>query len=575
MTLLTVLLMTAAAQAISPCRPPPEPTKQPWKSGETTVTLSHDGTLRVSGKGAMKDYSSNRCGTQSPWHNALWHRAVTQVTDVVIEEGVTHIGDFAFTGRHELKSITIPASVTSIGENVFSGSSLTSITVAADNTHYSSEDGVLFNKDKTTLIQYPTEKQQDAYTIPDGVVTIAENAFAWGTLTSVTIPNSVMFIGDHAFIACENLRSITIPNSVISIGDRAFEYSGLISATIPGSVTSIGYRAFAKCSDLTSVTIPGGAMKAGEQDLTDSENDMVKGKSYGKARSARVRKGLGSEVFAECFNLMSVTIGDGATFIGDAMFSTCPKLTSITIPNSVTSIGSDAFARSGLTSVTIPNSVTFIENDAFYGCFNLKSVIFRNPKIIKFGERHIFYGADIDYLYIPAKNLYLNSDFYKITADMGFYSPYTAIACDMKTGHGLTFFIAIALILSIAISVIIIKSRKSSGRKLKILKVTAISLSALLLITVYSGYTYATTFTLNIHANPKEGGTVSPQAGKQKYRAVTEVRATAKPNDGYVFTGWSGASTYTSEETTVIVDDIQTLTANFKRLEPRTASKEP
>ena len=180
----------------------------------------------------------------------------TGLTSVTIGNSVTNIGSSAFAECTGLTSVTIPNSVTSIGERAFyKCSSLTSINVASDNSNYCSVDGVLFNKDKTTLIQYPGGKQ-GAYTIPNSVTSIGGMAFSvCSGLTSVTIGNSVTSIGGMAFSWCYGLTSVTIGNSVTSIGNSAFySCSSLTSVTIGNSVTSIGDSAFGGCSGLTSIT---------------------------------------------------------------------------------------------------------------------------------------------------------------------------------------------------------------------------------------------------------------------------------------------------------------------------------
>ena len=202
-----------------------------------TWTLSN-GTLTISGTGAMKDYYSY---SRSPWYDyrssiksviindgviSIGREAFdycTSLTSVTIPNSVTSIGDNAFTSCTSLTSVTIPNSVTSIGGNAFFGcTSLTSINVDSNNPNYSSVDGVLFNKDKTTLIQCPCRKQ-GAYTIPNSLTSIGNQAFAdCKSLTSVTIGNSVTSIGNQAFRGCSSLTSVTIGNSVTSIGDYAF-----------------------------------------------------------------------------------------------------------------------------------------------------------------------------------------------------------------------------------------------------------------------------------------------------------------------------------------------------------------
>ena len=247
------------------------------------------------------------------------------LTSITIPNSVTSIGSYAFHNCNGLTSITIPNSVTSIGISAFNYcTGLTEIIVLSNNKNFTSDNGVLFNKDKTTLIRHPQGKKSTDYSIPNSVTAIDVDAFyGCSGLTSISIPNSVTSIGNDAFSGCSGLTSISIPNSVTSIGSGAFFYcGGLTSITIPNSVTNIGSTAFSWCSGLTSITIP-----------------------------------------------------NSVTSIGSGAFFYCGGLTSITIPNSVTSIGYEAFSNcKGLTSITIPNSVTSIGKDAFYNCKALTKV---------------------------------------------------------------------------------------------------------------------------------------------------------------------------------------------------------
>ena len=188
------------------------------------------------------------------------------LTSVTIPDGVTSIGRSAFSWCTSLTSVTIPDSVTSIGSGAFSNcAALTGIWVTEGNSHYSSDaSGVLFSKDKTTLVQCPGTLA--ACTIPDSVTSIVGYAFDGCTsLTSVTIPDSVTSIGGRAFDGCTSLTSVTIPDSVTSIGKGAFyDCTSLTSVTIPDSVTSIDEYAFYDCKSLTSVTIPDSVTSIGD-----------------------------------------------------------------------------------------------------------------------------------------------------------------------------------------------------------------------------------------------------------------------------------------------------------------------
>ena len=228
-----------------------------------TWTLDSKGVLTISGRGGMRDYGAS---------DAPWYDSRSRVKSAVIAEGVTSIGDSAFCNCTSLTSVTIPNSVTSIGDGAFAScTSLTGIRVTEGNSHYSSDaSGVLFNKDKTTLVQCPGAFS-GSYAIPDSVTSIGKFAFEGCTsLTSVTIPNSVTSIGSDAFQGCTSLTSVTIPDSVTSIGGWAFYYcTSLTSVTIPDGVTSIGGWAFYNCTSLTSVTIPDSVTSIGMSAFED------------------------------------------------------------------------------------------------------------------------------------------------------------------------------------------------------------------------------------------------------------------------------------------------------------------
>lgn len=270
-------------------------------------------------------------------------------TEVVIPstingEAVKSIGKNAFADCSKLVKITIPDCITSIGTNAFGDcANLTNIVVKYNNKYYTSVDGVLFNKLKTEIIKYPEGKKDESYRIPNSVVSVGDGAFILSrNLTNITIPSSIRSIGERTFNGCSGLTNINMPNSVTSIGDNAFGHcNNLKSIIIPDGVTNIGGSEFSDCISLASITIP---------------NSVVS---------------IGNSAFYGCSSLSSITIPNSVTSIGSGAFYSCGGLTSIIIPDGTTNIDKYAFYDcSGLTSVTIPNSATSIGTNAFLGCDN-------------------------------------------------------------------------------------------------------------------------------------------------------------------------------------------------------------
>ncbi|MDB4506608.1 leucine-rich repeat domain-containing protein [Akkermansiaceae bacterium] len=201
-----------------------------------------------------------------------------RLKSIVIGNSVTSIGGFAFLDCRSLSGITIPDSVESIGDPPFGGCvNLPKIEVGEKNPSYTDVNGVLFNKEKTMLLNYPAGKPDTAYEIPDTVTRIRAYAFYNCTsLENITIPDSVTRVNDSAFHKCTNLTSITIPDSFTNIGGRMFGgCSSLTSITIPDSVTTIGHGAFGSCTSLTSITFLGTAPTVDAGAFKDVADDAI------------------------------------------------------------------------------------------------------------------------------------------------------------------------------------------------------------------------------------------------------------------------------------------------------------
>ena len=301
----------------------------------------------------------------------------TGLTSVTIGNGVTSIGRDAFSGCSGLTSVTIGNGVTSIGDFAFYGCDKLQDIYITDIAAWCNISGLgnLMYYGSNNKKLYINNELATSITIPNSVTRIGNYAFSGCTgLTSVTIPNSVTSIGNYAFYNCTGLTSVVIPDSVTSIGRSAFEgCTGLTSITIPDSVTSIGESAFYNTAWYNNQ--PNGLVYADKvaykyKGVMPSNTSIVLKEGT---------LGIGDYAFEGCSGLTSITIPDSVMNIGSGAFRGCTGLTSITIPNSVTSIGVQTFSYcSGLTSITIPDSVTSIGNYAFSRCTGLASITIGN-----------------------------------------------------------------------------------------------------------------------------------------------------------------------------------------------------
>lgn len=271
------------------------------------------------------------------------------LVEINIPETVTNIGWSAFSGCLKLDNITIPEKCVTIGNNAFQNCGITSLHIPARigsigegafflcsnlekltldqmNNSFSMDDGILYNKDKTTILLYPAKSHGDK--------------------KEFNVPDSITTIGYGAFSGCAHLKSITLPTSLVKIdGCAFFGCSSLTKMYVPDSVLTIGKSAFQRCSDMISITLP--------DKLSTIETGLLSG----------------------CENLVLADIPNSVVSIGYIAFFGCKSLSSVEIPESVTAINKDAFSRcNSLKEINIPKNVTLIDKGAFSHCAFLEKI---------------------------------------------------------------------------------------------------------------------------------------------------------------------------------------------------------
>ena len=274
---------------------------------------------------------------------------------VVIPSTVKVIGTDAFRSRTDIETVSIPDSVTSIGNAAF----------------------------------YLCSGLTGKLTIPDSVTSIGSYAFSGcKNLTEIRIPHSVTSIRRYAFMGCTGLKSINLPASITSIEDSLFESCESLKGhmTIPASVTSIGNSSFRGCYSLTGVTIPRSVTSIGVNAFGDC-------RSLTSITIPASVTSISIYAFSSCYNLTSVVIPDSVTSIEEGAFESCLSLKGVIVPDSVTSIGKRAFDFClRLTSVTLPKAMTSIEDSTFWNCDSLTEITI--PDSVQSIGEYAFEGCD-------------------------------------------------------------------------------------------------------------------------------------------------------------------------------------
>lgn len=268
----------------------------------------------------------------------------TALKEVVLSDNITQIGTEAFAQCTALETFTLPADTESLGNQVWMGCTALKEINANRNRHYSSQEGVLFNRDQTLLVQYPPGKEEASYTLPETVTSLDNGAFSYcSSLTEIVLPQGLTSIGDYAFFNCDQLTESLIPNSVAHIGKEAFGWcDSLEKVTLPNRLNTIEYGLFWYAKNLKDITIP---------DSVTLISDYA---------------------FSRCESLSSMELPQNLTAIGEQSFAYCNQLTEMVFPKSLTKIGNQAFCHTNLFRVTVKNGNTVFGDKVFEGCGQLE-----------------------------------------------------------------------------------------------------------------------------------------------------------------------------------------------------------
>ena len=338
------------------------------------VSWQYDGAgqLHISGTGAMYDLGS--------FNDATYSRFRYDITEVVIEDGVTYIGNNSFNGCKNLNSLVIPESVDSIGDKAFSGcEGLTGLVIRG--SVKSIGDSAFANCKFTSLVisdgvqhignsAFENCEKLKTVSMANTVETLGTDAFSFCLeLETITLSNKLTKIEECTFYGCFALKTVTLPSGIKEIGSSAFNSSGITSIDLPSGLETIGAYAFSYSEDLESITIPGDVTTVGEYAFswcTDLKTVFIP--------NSEKELELGEYVFFES-GIQSIVIPGCVKIIPYSAFELCTNLVNVIIMHGVTEIETYAFAGcKNLTTVTIPASMEYISSDSFRGCTNVSDV---------------------------------------------------------------------------------------------------------------------------------------------------------------------------------------------------------
>lgn len=334
--------------------------------------LNKEGVLTISGTGTMKNYTYK---SEMPWY-----KYINDIQSVVIEDGVTSIGDYAFYGMSKLTDISIPEGVKTIGEYAFKncaaldGVNLPStLTKLGQSAFYgcTSLSSIAIPEGLYTVWGYTFKNCTSLaeVTLPSTLIKIDEAAFyGCKTLKTLDIPDSVSIIGIYCFKNCSSLSEVSLPEKLTQIREAAFYGTAIKTLSVPEGVTTVGPYAFKNCTALKSIELPQSLKKIDEAAFYACDH-------LAALNVPEKVESIGNYAFRRCEELQSVSFPESLKTIGESAFYGCGSLSELTIPEGVTSIGGYAFKSCvNLYEVTLPTTLKTLGESAFYGCTRISSM---------------------------------------------------------------------------------------------------------------------------------------------------------------------------------------------------------
>ena len=331
-----------------------------------------------------------------------------------LPDTLEYIGHTAFEGCISLSEVTIPANVDFMDWGVFLNcKSLERITVEEGNEKYASDDaGIVYNKEMTSVVQYPNGRINAEYTVPLNIVSVGAYAFAGSdyleeikftnpgvvlgegafsrckSISEVTFPEGMTVISDRLFEECHSLVKINFPQSLYKIGNGSFRYCiNLKELNLPDNLEILDKLAFEECESLTEIILPGNLSQIGERCFEECyalETVYI---------PDSVKK-LGVKIFYQCFNLENIRLPEGLRTIPDYMFYECRKLENIEIPESVTYISQYAFHDCRkLRTIHFPKNITSYNGTVFTNCMSLESITFGEDSVFRTDENGAVFNS--------------------------------------------------------------------------------------------------------------------------------------------------------------------------------------